>query len=179
MALWPCLVFADDHTPLRNAAELRAAILAGGHHETDEQRNSVSINSCTMTTQRWKNIKDEGWVLYSSFRFDMWSATLSFAREEGAPKYMYAGADSEPDPKGVALVGFKMRAGSEARFEKSVLRKPKGETRPSPRGDGTTHYYEQITNFFFSMQGIGVEDKARLFTESYDVYVREFCTPIG
>lgn len=154
-------------------------IVAGGKHETDEQRNSVRIDDCTMTTERWLNRADEGWTLWSSFQFDMFMAEFDFVQKDPVQHYIYAGEKSGDDPNGLVLVGFKMRGEATARFEKSVHRPPKNETRPSPRGDGTSHYFEDTNSFFFSMQGSGVEAKANLFTQSFARYVASYCTPIG
>ncbi len=72
-----------------------------------------------------------------------------------------------------------MRGETTARFERSDLRPRRGETTPSPRGNGTSHYYERADDFFFSMMGEDVEAKAKLFTDSYLAYVRQYCVPIG
>ncbi len=59
------------------AADLRAQIVKGGTHETEKQRNSVSVDRCVMTTERWLNRPEHGWVLWSSFQFNMWNAELA------------------------------------------------------------------------------------------------------
>jgi len=104
---------------------------------------------------------------------------LAYLQKNPPKNYIYAGEVEEPNPSGLVLVGFKMRGETTARFEKSKFRPRKGETTASPGGDGTSHFYERFEAFFFSMQGENVEAKAKLFTDSYIAYVRQYCTPIG
>lgn len=172
-------LFAPQLGAAETAADLRAQIATGGTHANDEQRNSVSVDRCVMTTERWRNRPEQGWVLWSSFQFNMWNAELAYFQKDPPKNYFYAGEVEEPNPSGLVLVGFKMRGETTARFEKSEFRPRKGETAASPRGDGTSHYFERIDDFFFSMQGENVEAKAKLFTDAYIAYVRQYCTPIG
>ena len=106
----------------------------------------------------------------------MVNAKLGKDRRETGKKYVYVVLDVGPPEKGVGLVFFTMREGTLARQERSILREGSGETQPSPRGDGTTHYFREIEDFFFMMQGEGVEQKAATFAAGYERYVANYCT---
>jgi hypothetical protein len=148
---------------------------AGQFAYADERRN-VEINGCQMTTFRWRDIPDHGWVLWTSFQFDMVDAQLNEDRRFPGRKYAYTTLEAGPPEIGFGLYGFTMREGTLTRHEKPWLRDAQSDTTPSPRGDGTTHYYEFKTEMVVSMNGPGVAEKAIAFTTSYDQYVAEYCT---
>lgn len=145
-------------------------------HAFEGERHSVEVDGCQLTTFRWRDRPDHGWVLWTSFRFDMVNAKLSEGSRETGKKYVYVVSDDGPPEKGMALVFFKMRENTLARQERSILRERLGKTQPSPRGDGTTHYFREIDDFLFTMQGTGVEKKAATFAAGYERYVADYCT---
>ena len=66
-----------------------------------------------------------------------------------------------------------------ARHEKPRSRDIRKEARPSPRGDGTTHYYDTSEKFRFEMDGENTRAKARQFADGYRRYIREHCALSG
>lgn len=157
-------------------AELIAVIEAAGHNETDQERNRVEIAGCTMTTYRWRNVPDKGWILWTSFLIPM-PDVMFVEDKKNAGSFFSAIELVERDD--LVIIQFEARDGVEVRHEKSVLRKSKRETSPSPRGDGTTHFFEYKDRFFIIQEGADVIEKARIFTEGYRRYVQDFCTFIG
>lgn len=145
-------------------------------HAFEDERHTVEVDGCQLTTFRWRDRPDHGWVLWTSLKFDMVNAKLSEGGRETGQKYVYALLDKGPPEKGIALVFFTMREGTLARQERSILRERSGETQPSPRGDGTTHYFRDIDDFFFMMQGEGVETKTAIFAAGYEQYIADYCT---
>jgi hypothetical protein len=161
---------ADSRDSLIQAME------SSGSHEYEDERREVKIDGCQMTTFRWREIPEHGWVLWTSFQFNMDDAQLDEDKRFKDKRYAYAKLEDGPPEIGFAFYGFTLREGTFARQERSVLREPEGETEPSPRGDGTTHYYQQMDSILISMKGPGVEEKAIAFTASYVAYVNEYCT---
>ena len=49
----------------------------------------------------------------------------------------------------------------------------------TPRGDGSTYYFERKSSGFIIQQGPVVEEKAQLFTTGYIRYVQTYCANIG
>ena len=156
-------------------ADLIAQIEAAGQNEYKDERHAVKINDCQLTTYRWKHLEDEGWVLWTSFEFPMLLVDL---REMKNGDEMRHYIFSETDP-GLVVIGFKAREGFEFTHEKPFHRKPKGEFEPSPRGDGTTHYFDRKSSGYIIQQGPDVEEKAHLFTTGYLRYVQTYCAFIG
>jgi hypothetical protein len=159
-------------------ADLIAQIQAGGKHDFGDERHSVQVEGCTLTTERWQNHPEHGWVLWTSLSFAMVDAALS--EDKRTPGQYFFHIEMNDDPaQDMMIVTFKMREGTTARHEKSVLRKSRKETRPSPRNDGTTHFYEDQTNFFFMFRGPGTLDKGQAFSTAYRQYKQDYCTFTG
>lgn len=156
-------------------AELRARIEASGTHSFDDTRHSVKVEGCQLTTERWRDRPDHGWVLWSSFQFDMINAVLPTNSSDPGKSFLSVPINSDVPDERLVMIVFNMRDGTSARFEKSVLRPPKGDTKPSPRNDGTTHYFQDSVSFFFRMEGTDVDEKARNFVTAYQHYVSEYC----
>ncbi|MDC0658838.1 hypothetical protein N6L27_12575 [Leisingera sp. SS27] len=155
--------------------DLIAQIEAGGRNETSEERHEVEVDGCTLTTFRWKNVEDEGWVLWTSFTLPMASVDLGdFSKSGEVLRYSYLEA-SPP----LTLIVLKAKSGTEFTHEKPFERTPKGEFERSPRGDGTTHYIERKNSGFILHEGQDVQAKAEMFTKGYLRYVREYCTFTG
>lgn len=157
--------------------DLIAKIEAAGTNETEEYRHSVDVTGCAMTTYRWKNHEEKGWLLWSSFQFAM--ADTSFTPDALSPNQSFIGIETSKENDEFIMIVFKMREGTLARFERHVLRETEKPRQPSPRNDGTTHYYIQSDQFMITQQGPGIVAKARVFTDSYKQYVREHCQFVG
>lgn len=155
--------------------DLVQALESSGSHLFEDERLEIEVDGCQMTTFRWRELPEHGWILWTSFQFDMVDAQLDEDKRFPGKKYAYGKLEDGPPEVGFALYAFTMREGTFTRQERSILRDPSGETMPSPRGDGTTHYYEWRNTMLISMKGSGVEEKAITFTTSYDEYVKEYC----
>ena len=102
---------------------------------------------------------------------------LSSIGEDGLSHFV--GAESTEHRPELAVIVFKGRDGFEFTHEKSVLRESRRDTYPSPRGDGTTHYFEKKDQGVIIQEGPGVIAKAHLFTTGYLRYVQTYCAFIG
>lgn len=171
----PLLVLLATQAVAGDKTELIQALEDSGKHIFEDERREVQVDGCQMTTFRWRDVPDHGWVLWTSFQFDMVDAQLNEDNRFPGKKYAYAKLEDGPPEIGFAVYGFSMREGTLTRQERSVLREPSKEVVPSPRNDGTSHYYEWRDNMLISMKGPGVEEKAITFTSTYDAYVKEFC----
>lgn len=149
---------------------------SSGKHQFEDERREIQIDGCQMTTFRWREFPEHGWVLWTSFQFDMVDAQLDEDKRFPGKKYAYGKLENGPPEVGFALYAFTMREGTFTRQERSVLREQSGDRKPSPRGDGTTHYYQWRNTMLVSMKGPKVEEKAIAFTTNYDKYVQEHCT---
>ncbi len=161
------------------AEETRESLIAqielAGQNEYKDERHAVEVNDCQLTTYRWKHLEDEGWVLWTSFEFPMLLVDLSeFTTDGGLRHYFFI----EGSPGDVIIV-FNAKDGFEFTHEKPFHRPHKGEIEPSPRGDGTTHYFEKKPSGYISHTGPDVEQKACLFTSGYHRYVQTYCAFIG
>jgi hypothetical protein len=156
--------------------DLIVSIETAGSNEYEDERHRIEIDGCQMTTYRWRLRPDHGWVLWTSFRFDMVHANLVGDSRNPQKKSLYAAMQPGPPEIGLTMIAFTMRDGFLARQERSVLREASEATESSPRGDGTTHYYQYLDDFFFMMQGPSVEPKGPIFAEGYERYVRDYCT---
>ena len=172
-----CLLLSSGFASADERSDLIAEIVEAATHAHDDERHEIEIDGCQITTFRWKELPDTGWTLWSSFRFDMADGELSASTTNSEDRFVYMPIGGKLDKTGIALVVFTMRDGTFARFERSNQRKQREGAWPSPRGDGTSHYFEKIDNFFFRLQGNGelVESKARSFTTKYLLYIREYC----
>ena len=157
-------------------AELIETLKRSGAHAFEDERREVEIDGCQMTTYRWRDRPDHGWVLWTSFQFDMAVAVLDKDTRFANKMHVYVKLRDGPPEIGFALYAFKMREGTLTRQERPIQRDPSGETEPSPRGDGTSHYYEWRDNMIVSITGPDVEEKAQTFTNSYNTYVKDYCT---
>ena len=152
---------------------LIASIVAAGTNNHEDRKHTVEISGCTMTTYFWHNVEDDGWVLWSSFVFAMQDASFSpMVAATGKP---YASFNDGTH----IFISFEMQNDQHARHEKSILRPKRGAATPSPRGDGTTHYFEMKKSFFISHVGPGVDQKADRFTKGLTTYAERYCTFIG
>lgn len=162
------LVFLATPAAADEKTELIQALEISGKHVFEDERREVQVDGCQMTTFRWRDVQDHGWVLWTSFLFDMVDAQLDEDSRFPGKKYAYAKLEEGPPEIGFAAYGFSMREGTLTRQARSVLRTPSKETVPSPRGDGTSHYYEWRDSMLITMRGPGVEQKAITFTSTFD-----------
>ena len=174
--LCPILLMIASPLIAGDRTELIQALENSGRHLFEDKRREVEVDGCQMTTFRWRDLPDHGWVLWTSFQFDMVDAQLNEDSRFLGKKYAYAKLKAGPPEIGFAVYGFSMREGSQTRQERSALREPSRETKPSPRDDGTSHYYEWRDSMLISMTGPRVEAKAITFTSTYDAYIKDFCT---
>lgn len=152
-----------------------AAIEEAATNTFKDERHSVEIDGCQMTTYRWRDRPEHGWVLWTSVQVDMVDAEINENKLRPGEKFGYAVRDPGPPEVGFGLIGFTMRPSTLARQERSILREPSRETHPSPRGGGSTHYYEYREEFIFTLEGPGVAEKVRKFSELYERYVEDYC----
>jgi len=156
-------------------ADLIAQIVAAGSNDAEEERHSVAIDECTMTTFRWKNMGDGTWKLWTSFVFYMPDVVLIGGKDGRRYLHVPDAGDRE-----LAVVNWEMKAGKTKIQEYAAERNIKGESRQSLRGDGTTHRIRETGNGFLYMHlGEGVGEKARVFTVGFAQYVRQYCTFLG
>lgn len=158
---------------------LAAAIEDAGTNVFKDERHSVEIEGCQMTTYRWRDRPEHGWVLWTSVQVDMVDAEINENKLRPGEKFAYAVLDQGPPEIGFGLIGFTMRPSTLARQERSILREPSKETHPSPRGGGSTHYYEYRKEFIFTLEGPSVAEKVRNFPTLYERYVEDYCTFTG
>lgn len=156
-------------------AALKAQIEAGGRNEFNDERHSVQVDECQLTTFRWKQVENEGWVLWTSFEFPM--VVVDLHDNLTTPEIDYYTYLEAPDP--MTLILFKGQEGIEFSHEKPFLRKPKGEFTRSKRGDGTTHYIEYKSEGLIIHMGPDVREKAEMFTNGYIQYRQKYCMFIG
>lgn len=168
-------------TPLVAAERetLVSSLVAAGTHETSEERHTVEVNDCQLTTYRWRNTETDGWVLWTSLVFGMADAAFDVGKAGGDKLYLELKFGTAEEPREVSIIAFKMADGIQARHEKSVLRKRRPGMEDSPRGDGSSHFYHMQDNFFILHEGPGVHAKAQTFTQNYKAYVERYCTFIG
>lgn len=174
--LAPFLLFLATQAFADTQKELMVVLENAGLHSFEDEKREIKIEGCQMTTFRWRELPNHGWVLWTSFQFDMVDAQLIADKRSPGKKYAYAKLEDGPPEIGFAFYSFTMRDGTLARQERSILREPSKDTQPSPRGDGSTHYFEWRENMLITMKGSDVERRAITFTQSYDKYVRGFCT---
>ncbi|MEL6681054.1 MAG: hypothetical protein AAFQ09_00235 [Pseudomonadota bacterium] len=179
LLLLPTLIVLGSPSYAESQASLAAAIEDAATNEYQDERHSVEIEGCLMTTFRWRDRPGHGWVLWTSVQVDMVDAEINENALRPGEKFGYAVRDPGPPEIGFGLIGFTMRPATLARQERSILREPSMETAPSPRGDGTTHYYEYREEFFFTLEGPNVGDKLRSFPILYDRYIENYCTFTG
>jgi len=157
-------------------AALRAQIEAAGTHARPGiERHTVRVQDCTMTTFWWRSDQPgEGELLWSSFSFDM-SLTPIKQPARGGPSAAVPGGGA--DGADFVMVFFEPSKSAPARHERLVLRAPKADlpVTPSPRGVGTTHYFQDSGGFFFRHEGAGVIEKAKRFVDAYMRYVDAHC----
>lgn len=170
--LSPIALWADTRADLITQMETSAK------HEFGDERHSLKVDGCTIITERWRNDPEHGWVLWTSFTFAMANAMLIEDIRTPGQYFFHIKLNDDPD-QDLMMVTFETRKGTTARHEKSVLRKSRKETRPSPRNDGTTHYYVDQTSFFFMFRGPGTYEKGLGFTTAYRQYTQDYCTFTG
>ncbi|MCK0094808.1 hypothetical protein MWU60_04455 [Yoonia sp. F2084L] len=158
---------------------LIAQIEEAGINADDFERHAVTLEDCVMTTYVWRNTKNHGWVVWSSFHFNVSQVVLEPIGLNNATPYMYI--PPEPGIPGVVTFGLKSRDNGLVRHERSNLRKPTptDRTEPSPRGDGATHYFEWHNSFAIIMEGQTSEQKAKDFSLGYQRYAEEYCNYAG
>lgn len=170
-----------DPVPLQamSQAELRAVLIETGQNLRDSERHAVEVEGCQMTTYWWKMQPDGSDVLWSSFQFNMALADL---RENKAQPgtYAFLALENARGLEDLAMFFFAMRDGVTARYEKPFVRSaPRGDRTPSPRGDGSTHYYDTSVSFFVRHEGVGIADRAGRFAAAYVLYADSFCRLSG
>ncbi len=163
--------------------DLIANIVTGGTHEFEDERHTVEVSNCTMTTYRWKNHETAGWTLWSSFKFAMNEG--HFTKDGNAPNERYfisvisANVAVEHDTAEFASWIFYIHAPEVASFERSNLRPQEEGDRISSRNNGTTHHIREEDRAIVMLEGPEVNAKAKLFTESFRQYVAKYCTFLG
>ncbi|WP_428511531.1 hypothetical protein [Roseovarius sp.] len=172
----PSLSQAED-----NKQALIATLIESGTHDFEDERHTVEVLDCTMTTYRWRNRPEHGWVLWSSFKFPMALGQIMETKgADGTPQpFASTNFGGERPPYNMVVISFEMPSDTPARFEKSTLRKRPEESWPSPRGDGTTHFYQKAENVNIVHHGPGVVDKARQFTSAFREYIENHCIFTG
>lgn len=176
------LVFAFWATAsgAENAAALRAQLEAAGTNARPGiERHAVQVDQCQMTTFWWRSDTEaEGEVLWSSFSFDM-SVTTIVQPTKGGPSVAVPGGGGQG--RDFVIIFFEAPDTALAQHERHILRPPSPELEviPSPRGDGTTHYFQVSDRFFYRHEGEGVIDKANRFVDAYTRYVEAHCTFTG
>ncbi|MEO0937037.1 MAG: hypothetical protein AAFY38_02665 [Pseudomonadota bacterium] len=171
---WAVAVAADSPEVLR--AQIEAA---GANARPGIERHAVQVDQCQMTTFWWRSdteAPDE--VLWSSFSFDM-SVTTIVQPAKGGPSVAVPGGSAGGGD--FVIIFFNAPDTARAQHERHILRPPSPDRdlTPSPRGDGTTHYFQPSNRFFFRHEGNGVIDKARRFVDAYTRYVEAHCTFTG
>lgn len=164
-------VAAEDQ---ETAGFLIAQITAGGANEFEGERHAVEVIGCQLTTYRWKKQKSGEWVLWTSFKVPMLFVDLG--ENTRVPGTFFIPASTDPE---LVVILLTAKDGYDLIHEKPFLRKPKGEYTTSPRGDGTTHYYETKNSGVIVQQGPGVNENARMFSTAYRRYRERYCTFIG
>lgn len=172
-------ILLSSQVAAQDRASLIATIVSAATNETAEERHTVEIDDCVMTTYRWKNTKENGWVLWTSFLFGMPDADFSGWKKNSDKLFLDSYSRTENGRTQLAIISFQMREGLFAQHEKSVMRNRPSGTKPSPRGDGTTHFYDTQDNFYIVHKGPGVHQKAQSFTRGYKTYVERYCTFVG
>ncbi|MEL7100715.1 MAG: hypothetical protein AAGM84_17955 [Pseudomonadota bacterium] len=177
-AVFACCAASLGHA--ESPAVLRAQIEAAGTHvRPGIERHTVEIDACVMTTFWWRSdVPDTREVLWSSFRFDM-SVTTIVQPNKGGPSVAVEGGSE--DGGDFMIMFFEAPKFALARHERHVLRPPSRGTgiEASPRGDGTTHYFQTSDSFFFRHEGAGVIEKATRFVDTYTRYVEANCRLSG
>lgn len=137
MVGWLCTAAVADEGSRKQ--RLIDQIVASGTNEDKTRRHTVIVQMCVMTTFFWKKHEDQGFVLWSSFLFDMASAEFNLGDNAAGELFVAVPNEGSPEDR-MAVVGFGMRPPALARHEKSNFRPKKGETSLSPRNNGETHY---------------------------------------
>lgn len=154
-------------------------IVASGTNESQEERHTVIVQGCTMTTFRWKRHEDHGLVLWTSFLFDLASVRFTEDKSNEGRFFIPIPDGSGNTDKDSALIVFTAIPPAVVRHEKSNFRPSKQEKTVSPRNDGQTHYYEFKKQVIIIQQGPEVIAKADTFTRSILEYTRDYCALTG
>jgi len=178
----PIVLFAQPQ-PEDDYAVLAAQLIAAGTNEFEDERHSVQIDDCVITTYRWRDLPDHGWTLWSSFHFHISDVELAVTDPRIQESYIFVQDRDAPsgEAAGTAIILFQSYGDILVRHERSVLREPTptDRTGPSPRGDGTSHYYEWRSWFVVSLSGPFAMEKGRDFTRAYQRLASDYCTKIG
>lgn len=171
-------VAADDLSTM-SEPELRQVLIETGQNIRATERHNVEVDACTMTTHWWKKRDTGAWILWSSFHFQMDAAMLREDRSNPGVHVLMV-LENARDMEDMAMFFFEMLPGTHARYEKPFARSlPKREGLPSPRGDGSSHYYDTSVSFFVRHEGVGIADRARRFSAAYVEYQRRYCFLAG
>lgn len=162
----------------QDRAALAAVMEAAGAHETRLERHALQVSDCTLTTFRWRLDHGPAPALWSSFTFDIGLVRLTGREADGfVLPVLGAGLDGSD----MVLVHFTAPDSAPARFERHIDRPPIKD-RPitySDRGDGTGHYVQTSTAFFYRHEGVGVIAKGQRFAAAYRAYADAFCRRLG
>ncbi|MEO9515904.1 MAG: hypothetical protein ABJH45_15635 [Paracoccaceae bacterium] len=120
--LLPFLLLSATQTFADGRANLIHVLETAGRHAYEDERREIEANGCQMTTCRWRDRPEHGWVLWTSFQFDMADAQLNEDERFPGKKYAYAKFKDEPEEIGIVILGFTMRDGTQTRQERSILR---------------------------------------------------------
>lgn len=104
---WLCTVAVADERSRKQ--RLIDQIVASGTNESAEERHTVIVQECVMTTFRWRQYEDQGFVLWSSFLFDMVSAEFNLGDSAAGELFVPVPNEESPEDR-MAVVGFGMRA---------------------------------------------------------------------
>ena len=105
-----CLVFVTQAVA-NEREDLEAAIVVAATHEDVDERHTVEIDDCLMTTFRWRDTPEHGWVLWTSFQFDMRRAQLQVNPLQSNEKFFYSMISEGPPEMGFGIVLFEMDEG--------------------------------------------------------------------
>lgn len=160
----------SDHT----AEELADLIVANGTNETAEERHTVELVGCVMTTYRWKYFEGEGFILYTSIRFNMQAASMSPIGPAGEPFLVLDGKKGKS-----SFQVFRMKAPEQARFERPARRKRQPDAIPSPRQAQEPYFYNMTDWFAITHDGLASNTKPANFARYFEEYKRRYCSFLG
>ena len=147
---------------------LKDRIIAAGTSAIPDRKTGVRLNGCEINT--FVHVLDEthGWILYSSFTFNLQLVEL---RRLGDSYTLKLGDDT--------IVRFLPTPPYAAELEVPVYRYPRRTGRPSEREAGVDYKIIQSYSFFVRLKGPEAAGKAAEFAEALLAYKNENCRLIG
>lgn len=175
------MVLAGFLPSLANAAgppvsreALIARIVSAGTHIGADERHTVVIDGCVMTTFRWRRTDDEGMILFSSATIPIGEAMILRSGDLGE-RYRY----SEIDGKRAATLVFQMQGPDGARLEMPLRRATGAVTTPSPRKAQEPYVFVETGLFFITHEELASAAKPAAFARAFQRYKREYCSFVG